>query len=66
MSGGSSGLAVITARGGSKGLPGKNLRELGGRPLICWTVAAATEARTVDRTVVSSDSTVILEAGLSC
>ncbi len=34
-------VAIIPARGGSKGLPRKNLRELGGLPLIAWTIKAA-------------------------
>ena len=48
-------LAVITARGGSKGVPRKNVRPLGGRPLIAWTVRAALEAACIDRVVVSTD-----------
>lgn len=48
-------LAVITARGGSKGIPGKNLRPLGGLPLIAWTIRAALEAQCVARVVVSTD-----------
>lgn len=52
---GASVLAVVTARGGSKGLPGKNLRPLGGRPLIAWTIAAAQAAAGVDRLILSSD-----------
>jgi CMP-N,N'-diacetyllegionaminic acid synthase len=55
-------LAVITARGGSKGLPRKNLLPLGGRPLIAWTVRAALEARCVDRVLVSTDSDEIAQA----
>lgn len=53
-------LAVITARGGSKGLPGKNVRTLAGKPLVAWTVEAALGSRYIDRTVVSSDSDEIL------
>jgi CMP-N,N'-diacetyllegionaminic acid synthase len=48
-------LAVVTARGGSKGLPGKNGRPLLGRPLLAWPVGAALASRTVDRVVVSTD-----------
>ena len=59
-------LAVITARGGSKGLPGKNLLPLVGRPLVCWTVEAATGARCVDRTVITSDSPEIRSAAVAC
>jgi len=55
-------LAIVPARGGSKGLPGKNVAPCGGRPLIEWTVRAATEASLVDRTVVSTDDHAILAA----
>src|SRR5919202_4704167 len=49
-------LGLIPARGGSKGIPGKNLAPLCGRPLIAWTVGAACSARSLDRVVVSTDS----------
>lgn len=49
-------LAVIPARGGSKGLPGKNIRELGGKPLIAWSIEAGRQSRYVDQLVVSTDS----------
>ena len=49
-------LGLITARGGSKGLPGKNVRDLCGHPLIAWTVAAALGAEPIDDVVVSTDS----------
>lgn len=48
-------LAVIPARGGSKGIPYKNLALLGGRPLIAWTIAAAKASNRLDRIVVSTD-----------
>lgn len=49
-------LAVVPARGGSKGVPGKNVRAVGGRPLIAWTLDVAREASDVLwRTVVSTD-----------
>jgi CMP-N,N'-diacetyllegionaminic acid synthase len=48
-------LAVILARGGSKGVPGKNIAPVAGRPCIAWTIAAAREARGVSRVVVSTD-----------
>lgn len=48
-------LAVIPARGGSKGLPRKNIRLLAGRPLIAWSIAAALEAEGVDRVAVSTE-----------
>ena len=55
-------LALITARGGSKGIPGKNIAELGGRPLIAWTVEAALGCPELDRVVLSSDDTTIQAA----
>lgn len=48
-------LGLILARGGSKRLPGKHLRDLGGKPLIAWTVEAARAARTLDRVILSTD-----------
>lgn len=48
-------LAVIPARGGSKGIPRKNARPVGGKPLVGWTVEAARAAERVDRVVVSTD-----------
>ena len=55
-------LAVIAARGGSKGIPHKNLIDLCGKPLIAWTVIQAAAARGVDVVAVSSDSDAILAA----
>lgn len=49
-------LALIPARGGSKGVPGKNIRPLAGRPLIAWTIEAARRSRHVDRVVLSSEN----------
>lgn len=48
-------LALIPARGGSKGIPRKNICDVGGRPLIAWTITAAFESRQLDRVVVSTD-----------
>jgi N-acylneuraminate cytidylyltransferase len=48
-------LAVIPARGGSQGIPRKNLRPLAGRPLIAWSIAAAQQAQLVTRIVTSTD-----------
>lgn len=48
-------LAVIPARGGSKGIPFKNIVSLGGLPLIAWTIAAARAAHGLDRVIVSTD-----------
>lgn len=53
-------LATISARGGSKGVPGKNIRELGGLPLIAWTIREARRSALIDRLVVSSDDEGIL------
>lgn len=56
-------LGVIPARGGSKGVPGKNLRELGGKPLIAHTIEAATAAGCLDRVLLTTDSPEIAAAG---
>ncbi len=48
-------LAVIPARGGSKGLTKKNLRSLCGKPLVSWAISAATDNKYVDRTIISTD-----------
>jgi CMP-N,N'-diacetyllegionaminic acid synthase len=58
-------LALITARGGSKGLPGKNLRPLGGRPLVAWSVEQARASTLIDRTVISSDDGAIIKAAVA-
>lgn len=65
MIGGLTVLAVIPARGGSKGVPRKNLRLLGGKPLIAWTVEAALRSATVDRVVVSTDDAEIAEVAVA-
>jgi len=49
-------LAVITARSGSRDIPGKNIRPLGGRPLIEYTIEAASRCRRLTDTIVSTDS----------
>lgn len=49
-------LGVIVARGGSKRLPGKNLRPLGDKPLIAWTAEAAKAASSLTHVVLSTDS----------
>ncbi len=48
-------LAIIPARGGSKRLPGKNILDLAGKPLIAWTIEAALESNYIDRVIVSTD-----------
>ncbi|UED75578.1 cytidylyltransferase domain-containing protein [Brevibacillus sp. DP1.3A] len=54
-------LAIIPARGGSKGVPRKNIRELAGKPLIAWTIEAAKKSKHIDRLVVSTDDEEIAE-----
>lgn len=58
-------LALVPARGGSKGLPGKNLREVRGRSLLERTVAVGHEATAVDRVILSSDDPEIIQAAVS-
>ena len=48
-------LGLITARGGSKGIPRKNVLPLAGKPLIAWTIEAARESRSLSRLIVSTD-----------
>lgn len=62
MIGGRSVLALITARGGSKGVPGKNILPIGGKPLIQWTIDAARASRYIDRLILSSDDAAIMAA----
>lgn len=61
-----SALAVIPARGGSKGVPGKNIRPLGGHPLITWSIVAARLCPAVERVIVSTDSPEIAEVARAC
>ena len=49
-------VALICARGGSKGLPGKNIRYLGGKPLIGWSIEQARAVKRIDHVIVSTDS----------
>lgn len=48
-------ITLITARGGSKGIPRKNLVVVGGKPLIAWTIEAALKSNFVDRVLISTD-----------
>lgn len=48
-------IAVIPARGGSKGFPGKNIIPLGGKPLIAWSIEAAKKSKLVERVIVTTD-----------
>lgn len=54
-------IGLICARGGSKGVPGKNIRMLGGHPLIAWAIKTALEVEKIDRVIVSTDSEDIAE-----
>ena len=54
-------LAVITARGGSKGIPRKNIKDLGGKPLIAWTIEAVKQSKYLDDCVLSTDDVEIAE-----
>jgi len=48
-------VAIIPARGGSKGIPRKNIKPLGGKPLIAWTIEEAKKSRFLDRVIVSTE-----------
>ena len=65
MTASSGALAVIPARGGSKGIPGKNLQKVGGLSLVARSVQAAFASRGVDRVVVSTDDDAIAEEARS-
>ena len=58
---GKSVVALIPARAGSKRLPGKNIRDLAGKPLIAWTIEAAKACKYIDRVVVSTDDQKVAE-----
>ncbi len=49
-------ICFIPARGGSKGVPGKNIKDLGGKPLIAWTIDCAEKSRIFQRIIVDTDS----------
>lgn len=66
MIAGHSVLALIPARGGSKSVPDKNIRVLGGKPLLAWSVAVAQAVSAVDRIIVSTDSDKIAAVARSC
>lgn len=59
-------LALIPARGGSKGIPRKNVRPIAGRPLIGWTIKAAKAAGLFDRIVVSTEDAEIAHVARAC
>ena len=58
-------LGVIPARGGSKGVPRKNCKYIGGKPLIAWTIEEAKKSRYLDRLILSSEDNEIIELAKS-
>jgi pseudaminic acid cytidylyltransferase len=59
-------VAIIPARGGSKRIPGKNIRPFCGKPMIAWSIQAARESGCIDRIVVSTDSTEVARVAADC
>ena len=57
-------LCGISARGGSKGLPNKNIKKLSGKPLIAWTIEQALRIESISDTVVSTDSKSIVDIAI--
>lgn len=56
-------LGIVTARAGSKGLPGKNLKPLAGKPLLAYSIDAARASGVIDRLILSTEDEAIAEAG---
>ena len=56
-------LGIIPARGGSKSIPRKNIKELGGKPLIAWTIEAAKASGVFERIILTTDDPEIAEVG---
>jgi len=56
-------LGIVTARGGSKGVPGKNIKALAGKPLLVWTAEAALASKRLSRTILSTDDAAIAAVG---
>jgi N-acylneuraminate cytidylyltransferase len=56
-------IAVVPARGGSKSVPGKNIRSLGGKPLLAWSIDVARQMSEIDRIIVSTDDEQIASVG---
>lgn len=59
-------IAVIPARGGSKRVPRKNVKDFCGRPMIAWSIEAALESGCFDRVIVSTDDDEISEVAIAC
>lgn len=58
-------LAIIPARGGSKGVPGKNIKPLGGKPLLAYTIQASNAAKLLTKTIVSTEDQAIISCAKS-
>src|SRR5271154_103628 len=56
-------IAIVPARGGSKSVPGKNVRPLGGKPLLAWSIEVAQQVSEIDRIIVSTDDAQIGSGG---
>lgn len=52
-------LGIVTARGGSKSIPGKNIKMLGGKPLLAYTIEAAQKSGVIDRLIITTDDEAI-------
>lgn len=57
-------ICIIPARGGSKGIPGKNVKKFGGKPLLAWTIEDAICSRCIDKIVVSTDDEKIAKVAI--
>lgn len=58
-------LGIIPARGGSKGLPRKNILNIAGKPLIAWTIEEAEKSKYIDRVILSSEDEEIIQVAIS-
>ena len=59
-------IAIIPARGGSKGIPGKNIKEINGKPLISWSIKSALKSKLIDEVYVSTENSAIKKYALEC
>lgn len=66
MKSGKSSVAIIPARAGSEGLPGKNILPLCGKPLLAWTAEQAAKSRLLDEVILSTDGPEIASVGMAC
>lgn len=58
-------LSIIPARGGSKGIPRKNIKHIAGKPLIAYTIEASLKSKYIDRSILSTEDTEIKQVALS-